>query len=197
MGSCRNSNSAKLLGLSLLPVKIKKIHPKMKAIEWSQHFSHYKYMGIFPDTQGQLIPQPEVRSGWILNPSKLLWLSLLHAKMKKINQKMKALEWSQRFSHHNSMWIFPNAQGQLTQALVLSCWTSNTLENLCLSSLPARIKKNKSKMKKLEWSQDFLHYNPMEAIRCHGNQSSDPIWPKTLCSQSPPCIVAQDEIWLL
>ena len=26
----------------------------------------------------------------------------------------------------------------------------------------------------------------MGAIRCHGNQSSDPIWPKTLCSQSPP-----------
>ena len=26
---------------------------------------------------------------------------------------------------------------------------------------------------------DFPHYNPMGAIRCHGNQSSDPIWPKT------------------
>ena len=25
----------------------------------------------------------------------------------------------------------------------------------------------------------FPHYNPMGAIRCHGNQSSNPIWPKT------------------
>ena len=25
----------------------------------------------------------------------------------------------------------------------------------------------------------FPHYNPMGAIRCHGQQSSDPIWPKT------------------
>ena len=25
----------------------------------------------------------------------------------------------------------------------------------------------------------FFHYNPMGAICCHGNQSSDPIWPKT------------------
>ena len=41
------------------------------------------------------------------------------------------------------------------------------------------------KMKELEWSQDFPHYNPMGAICCHGNQSSDPILPKTLCSQSP------------
>ena len=23
------------------------------------------------------------------------------------------------------------------------------------------------------------NYNPMGDIRCHGNQSSDPIWPKT------------------
>ena len=33
---------------------MKKIHPKMKVQEWSQHFSHYKSMGIFPDAQGQL-----------------------------------------------------------------------------------------------------------------------------------------------
>ena len=26
-----------------------------------------------------------------------------------------------------------------------------------------------------EWSQEFPHYNPMGAICCHGNQSSDPI----------------------
>ena len=33
---------------------MKKIRPKMKVQEWSQHFSHYKSMGIFPDAQGQL-----------------------------------------------------------------------------------------------------------------------------------------------
>ena len=31
----------------------------------------------------------------------------------------------------------------------------------------------------------FPHYNPMGAICCHGNQSSDPILPKAKCSQSP------------
>ena len=30
------------------------------ALEWPQHFSHYKSMGIFPDAQGQLTPQSEV-----------------------------------------------------------------------------------------------------------------------------------------
>ena len=37
------------LWLSLLPARIMKIYPKMKALERSQHFSHKKYMGIFPD----------------------------------------------------------------------------------------------------------------------------------------------------
>ena len=40
------------------------------------------------------------------------------------------------------------------------------------------------KMKALEWPHDFPHYNPMGAICCHGNQSSDLIWPKILCSFS-------------
>ena len=126
------------------------------------------------------------------NSSELLWLVLLSAKMKKIHSKMKVLEWSQHFSHYNSMGIFPDAQWQLThKSLVGSCLISNPYEILWLSLLPARIKKNKSKMKELEWSQDFPHYNPMGAICCHRNQSSIPIRPNTLCSQSPTIMMFQ------
>ena len=39
--SCPNSNSSELLWLVLLPARIIKVHPKMKVLEWSQHFSHY------------------------------------------------------------------------------------------------------------------------------------------------------------
>ena len=53
MESCRNSNLSKLLCLVLLSARMK-IYPKMKVLEWSQRFSHYKSMGIFPDAQGQL-----------------------------------------------------------------------------------------------------------------------------------------------
>ena len=69
----------------------------MTALEWSQYFSHYKSMGIFSDAQGQLTPQSKVWSSRILNPSELLWWSLLPARMKKIQSKMKALEWSQDY----------------------------------------------------------------------------------------------------
>ena len=52
MESCRNSNSSELLWLVLLPARMKKIHPKMKVLEWSQHFSHYKSIGIFQTLNG-------------------------------------------------------------------------------------------------------------------------------------------------
>ena len=40
MKYCQNSNSSKLLCLVLLPARMKKIHSKMTALEWSQYFSH-------------------------------------------------------------------------------------------------------------------------------------------------------------
>ena len=43
-----------------------------------------------------------------------------------------------------------------------------------MSLLPASIKKDR-----------FPHYKSMGAFCCHGNQSFDPICPKTLCSFSP------------
>ena len=96
-----------------------------------------------------------VVSGRNLNLSKLSCMSSLPARMRMIESKMKELECSQDFSHYKSMgmlWMF---------------------------SIPASMKKIRSKMKALECSQHFPHYIPMEAIGCHGNQSYDPIWPKT------------------
>ena len=59
-------------------------------------------MQIFYDAPGKLTTQSEVGSTLNSNSSKLLWLSLLPARMKKIQSKMKALEWSQQcyIIHH-------------------------------------------------------------------------------------------------
>ena len=61
--SSQNWNSSKLSCMSSLPTRMKMIHTKMKELECSQDFSHYKSMGIFPDAQGQLTPQSLVESG--------------------------------------------------------------------------------------------------------------------------------------
>ena len=57
---------------------------KMKELECSQDFSHYKSMGIFPDAQGQLTPESLIRFDRILNSSEMLWMSSLPVSMKKI-----------------------------------------------------------------------------------------------------------------
>ena len=54
--SGRNLYSSKLSCMSSLPARMRMIKSKMKELECSQDFSHYKSMGIFPDAQGQLTP---------------------------------------------------------------------------------------------------------------------------------------------
>ena len=85
----------------------------------------------FSHAQGQLTPKSVMESCRNSNPSKLLWLTLLPARMMKIHWKMKVLEWSHRFSHLKSMVFFPNAQGQLThKSFVGYCPISNPSEIL-------------------------------------------------------------------
>ena len=140
----------------------------------------------FSDGKGQITLELVVVSGQNLNSSKLSCMPSLPAKMRMIVSKMKELECSQDFSHYKSMGIFQDAQGQLTpQSLVESGPNSNLSEILWLSSLPVSMKKIRSKMKVQACSQHFPHYNHMGAIGCHGNQSSNPIWSKTLYSLSP------------
>ena len=49
--------------------------------------------GDLPDAQGQLTLQSKVRFGQISNQSENLWVFMLPARMKKIQSKVKALEW--------------------------------------------------------------------------------------------------------
>ena len=78
--------------------------------------------------------------------SKLSCMSSLPARMRMIESKIKELECLQDFSHYKSMEIFPDAIGQLTpQSLVLLCRILNSSKTLWLSSLPAKMKKIRSK----------------------------------------------------
>ena len=161
--------------MSLLPASMKKIRIKNEGTRVVT-----KLYSNFSDAQGQITLVLVSGSGRNLNSSKLSCMSSLSARMRMIDSKMKELECSQDFSHYKSMGIFPDTQGQLTlQSLVRSGRISNSSEMLWMFWLPASMKKIRFKIKALVWTQHFPHYNPMGAIRCHGHQSSDPIWPKT------------------
>ena len=77
-------------------------------LEWSQHFT-----AIIR----RLRAVNSVADGWVWLKIKLiqtLWVSLLHARMRKIHSKKKVLEGSQQISHCKSLRIFYDAQGKLT-----------------------------------------------------------------------------------
>ena len=95
------------------------------------------------------------------------------------------------------MGIFQNAQGQLTpQSLIESGPNSKLSEILWLFLLPASMKKIRSKMKALEWTQHFPHYNPMGAIRCHGKPEFRSYLVQNLMQSIPHPNDASDKIWL-
>ena len=140
--------------MSLFPARMKNFLSKVKALEWSQHFSHCNSMGIFSDAQGQLTPQSMVGSGTILNPSETLWLSSLPAEMMKIRLKNKG---ARMFT---TLYIdFSDAQGQITPESVVGYGqNSNSSKLSYMYLLPAKMKMIQSKMKGLEWSQNYSHY---------------------------------------
>ena len=112
--------------------------------------------------------------------------------MKRIRSRTAEKKWRHRFSHYKPMVIFSDIQGQITpQSVVRGSRNSNSSELSCMSSLPASMKRIGWKTAEKNWRHRFLHYNPMGAFCCHGNQSSDPIWPKTYCSQSPTPMMLQ------
>ena len=71
-----------------------------------------------------------------------------------------------------------------------------------MSSLPASIKRigsiSGSITTEKRWRHHFPHYKSMGAFCCHGNQSFDPICPKTLRSLSPTKVMLHikfDQDW--
>ena len=64
-----------------------------------------------------------------------------------------------------------------------------------MSLVPASIKRIGSKTTEKRWRHRFPHYKSMGAFCCHGNQSFDPVCPKTLCSLFPHPSDATHKIW--
>ena len=100
--------------------------------------------------------------------------------------------WWHCFPHYKSMGLFSYAQGQLTPwSVLISCQISNSSKLSCMSSLPASMKRVRSKAFEKTWWRRFSNYNSMGAICCHGNQNSDPFWSKTYWSLSPTPLILQ------
>ena len=137
----------------------------------------------FSDAQGQITLELVDVSGQYLNSSKLSCMSLLPAKMKMIESKIKELEWSQHFFHYNSFGdISRRSRAANSPVLCPICPNFELIRDVIVILVTCKFEEDPIKMKTLGCSQHFPYYKPIGAIRCHGNQSSNPIWPKTKCS---------------
>ena len=136
VGSDRNSNSVETLWLSLFPASMKKIQSKMKELEWPQD-----YKSNFKRSRAD---NSIVKVG-IWQKFELIQAFmhvLITCKYEEDSIKNEGLDWPQHISHRKPMGFFPDPQGQLTlQSVVGSRQNSNSIQNLWLSSLPARMKK--------------------------------------------------------
>ena len=79
-----------------------------------------------------------------------------------------------------------------------SLGNSNSSEILCMSSLPASIKRIGLKATEKRWRHHFPHYKSIGAFCCHGHQSYYLICLKTLCSLYPTPVMLHikfDQDW--
>ena len=148
--------------MSWIPASLKKLQLKLKSLRAGQHFPHYKSMGNIFVAQGLVTLQKIIRPGPNANWLEILCLSWIPASLRKLQLKLKPLWAGQHFPHYKSMGNILVAQGLVPlQKIIRPGPNSNWSEILCLSWIPASLKKLQSKLKSLWAGQHFPHYKSM------------------------------------
>ena len=147
--SGQNLNSSKFSCISSLPARTKMIQSKMKELEWSQRFSHYKSMGFFSR-------RLKAANSAALS---LIWPNFEHFRdfmvvlftCKNEEDPIKDEGASVLTTLYSN---FSDAQGQITpKSMVVSGRISNAFKLSCIFSSSVRMKRIQSKMKELGWLQ--------------------------------------------
>ena len=123
--------------MSWLPVRMKKIQLKMKALECSQDFSDYRSMGNFPDAQGagNSAVQCRIWSDFELIRDFIVVLVTYENEENPIEKVGSRVFTKLDINFSDDM------QGQITLELaVVSGRNLNSSKLSCMSSLPARMR---------------------------------------------------------
>ena len=113
-------------------------------------------------------------------------MSSLPASMKWIRSRTAEKKWQHRFSYYKLWVTFFRRSRPANSAVGCPIWLNFELLRAPMHVIiTCKYKKNwMEKKAEKKWQDRFLHYKPMGAICCHGNQSFNPIWPKSCCSFS-------------
>ena len=134
--SGRNSNPSKLSCMSSLPAKMRLIKSKMKELECSQSFSHYKSMGIF-SRRSRAANSAVLGPIW---PNFELVLDVMDVLVTYQYEEDPIKNRGARV--FTTLYInFSDALGQITlELVVVSGRNLNSSKLSCMSSLPARMR---------------------------------------------------------
>ena len=159
--------------MSLIPARMKKIQLKMKALECSQDFSHYK--------SGDFSRRSRAANSAVLGP---IWPNF--ELVRDVMDVLVTCKYAEDPIKNEGPRVdttlysnFSDAQGQITLVLV-SGRNLNSSKLSCMSFLPARMRMIDSKMKELDCSQDFSHYvygDFSRRSRAANSAVLGPIWP--------------------
>ena len=137
----------------LVPASIKRIRSKTTEKRWRHHDMSIENL-ICPE--GYVTPKCLIRSSQNSNSSEILWLSWLSASLMKIQSKMNKLPWRHHFPIISPCEIFrcSRAANSIVSGPI---WPKVKLEILCMSLLPASIKRIGSKTTEKKRRHRFLH----------------------------------------
>ena len=129
-----------------LPASMKRI--RLRTAEWRHHFSHYKPMGIFSDSA----------VGGPIKPKFKLLQALMHV---IIACKYKK-EWIKNSREKVETPFFPSQPYLLPWKPVIGFDPiSNSSKLSCVLSIPASMKRIRSRTTEKKWRHRFSHYKPM------------------------------------
>ena len=131
-----------------------------------------------------------------INSSELLCLSWLPATLMMIRSKMNELARRQHFPIISLWEIFRRSMAANSEISGPN-WPKFKIVPVFMHVLVTC--KYRTKTTEKRWRHRFPHYKSVGALCCHGNQSFDPICPKTLCSLSPTSVMLHikfDQDWL-
>ena len=157
----------------LLPASLKKVGSISTEITWWHRFFRRS-------RAANSLVRSVVGSVRNSNSYKLLCMSSLPASMKRIRSKTAEKTWWLRFSHYKSMGIFSRHSRAANSVVgVQSGQNSNSSKILCMSSLPASLKRIGSIATEKKWWRWFFRRS-----RAANSIVSGGIWPKFKLSQA-------------
>ena len=143
----------------------------MKALEWTQHFPHYNSM-VAMETSGRIWPNFELIQALIH--------VLITCKYEKNPIKNSGENVMTSFSPLYVYGDFSRRSRAANSAVLGLIWPNFELVRDVMDVLvTCKYEEDPLKNEGARVDTTFPHYNPMGAICCHGNQSSNPTLSKT------------------